>query len=861
MNIISDSKWIECKKPNDLVINDPENPWENIKYSPRISGYEIQFEPIANNGGLPMFRKEFFCCKSDNVKITLTSLGIYNVWCNGKRVGTKDTDGNRVYDEFNPGWTVYCKRVMATTYDLSDYICDGKNVILVTLAVGWWAGRICCDSYAVNGSFDPALALCAEINVSGNKICTDNSWQILWGGRIRAAEFYDGEIYNAMLPSYEEISCADFDASDWVNATEWSGDIVISTFDVPHFPKISQQLKDVEIVPFIGPEVRIRKHLSKKPKLVTVYNGTKDNGSDYGEINVISITEKNSNFSIKKGETALVDFGQELVGFPDLNIKTEKGAYIQIRVAEMLNDSGLISRGNDNAKGSAYTINYRDAKAKAYYIANGCEEGEHYCPTFSFFGFRYVEISATEDLTITDLTALVVGSEIEETGTMETSDKDVNQLLSNIIWGQRSNYLSVPTDCPQRNERLGWTGDTQFFCNTAAYNANVLEFFRKWLTDARDSQHSGGLYHDVIPMTRATGGGGAAWADAPLIVAYVMWNMYGDLDIIKENIDSFDTYMDWLASRGMQGPVPTYGDWLAYDLIDNSYISKAYYALDAQIMSTLHGVVGNDEKKAEYEKLYQAIRENFRDSYIGEDGDLLPEYRKQTGYLLALHIDMFNNDEIPAAADALEKKIVENGYKLSTGFVGTAILCKTLAKFGKNNIAYSLLLQTEDPSWLYSVHQGATTIWERWNSYTFEKGFGDVGMNSFNHYSFGAIQEWMYRYVAGIEVGEVGFDRLILQPKPDTRTDAEIPAGQEKITWVKATYNSVKGMISSEWHLEDGAFRYQAETPVDTTLYLPLVTDSETLTIDEKQINLKDCTIENNCIVLELAPGKYTFEL
>ena len=333
------------------------------------------------------------------------------------------------------------------------------------------------------------------------------------------------------------------------------------------------------------------------------------------------------------------------------------------------------------------------------------------------------------------------------------------------------------------------------------------------------------------------------------------------LDIIKENIDSYDIYMNWLASRGMAGPAPTYGDWLAYDHIDKGLIGKAYYALDAQIMSALHNALGNYAKEAEYKTVYSKIRKDFRLHYIGDDGDLLPEYRKQTGYLLALHTDMFDEGEISAAADALERKIIENGYKLSTGFVGTAILCKTLAKFGKNNVAYSLLLQTEDPSWLYSVHQGATTIWERWNSYTYEKGFGDVLMNSFNHYSFGAIQEWMYRYVAGIEVGKAGFEHLILQPKPDTRIHAEMPAGQERITWVKASYNSVKGFISSEWHFDGGVFKYEAETPTDTTLYLPLVTDSETVTINGNQLNIKDCTIENNCIVMELSAGKYTFEL
>jgi alpha-L-rhamnosidase len=300
---------------------------------------------------------------------------------------------------------------------------------------------------------------------------------------------------------------------------------------------------------------------------------------------------------------------------------------------------------------------------------------------------------------------------------------------------------------------------------------------------------------------------------------------------------------------------------MAYDHIDKGLIGKAYYALDAQIMSALHNALGNYAKEAEYKTVYSKIRKDFRINYIGDDGDLLPEYRKQTGYLLALHTDMFDEGEISAAADALERKIIENGYKLSTGFVGTAILCKTLAKYGKNNIAYSLLLQTEDPSWLYSVHQGATTIWERWNSYTYEKGFGDVLMNSFNHYSFGAIQEWMYRYVAGIEVGEAGFEHLILQPKPDTRADAEIPDGQELITWVKATYNSPKGVISSEWHLENGKFSYKAQAPVNTTLYLPIVTDSGTFTINGDQIKINDSAIEDNCVVLELTPGKYEFEL
>lgn len=856
MNILSASKWIECKKIDDCGISDRANPWAGIKYSPRPGGKEAQFQPIDNMGGLPMFRRSFVCNTGDNVKITATSLGIYNLWCNGKRVGTKNSESETVYDEFNPGAGVYTKRVMATEYDLGDYIVDGENVILAVVAPGWWRGTIFYDTYGLG----LGMAFCAEIDVNGNKIVTDGSWQTLWGGRVRAADFYHGEICDATFASYEELSLADYDTDAWSSPEIWGDEVVIKTWDVGHIPKHRTPIGELEIVPFIGPEVRIRKNLSRKPQSVVIYNGTKDNGSDFGEINVVSTLENKDGFALKKGETAVIDFGQNLVALPDVIFNAEKGSYIQIRVAEMLNDSGLLSRGNDNPKGSLYTINYRGARSKAYYVANGDESGEHYRPTFTFFGFRYIEISATEDITVSSLSALVVGSEIEEVGHIETSSKEVNQLISNILWGQRGNYLSIPTDCPQRDERQGWTGDTQFFCNTAAYNANVLEFFRKWLTDARDSQHDSGAYQDVIPMVRHWGNGGAAWADAPLIVAYVMWCMYADKEILRENIEAFDKYMDWLASNGLGGPAPTYGDWLAYDGIDKKYISKAYYALDVQIMAMLHYVLGNVDKSEDYNELYFAIREDFRNSYVGDDGDLLPDYRKQTGYLLALHTDMFNFDEIDFAADALEKKIVENGYKLSTGFVGTPLICTTLSNVGKSNLAYSLLLQTEDPSWLYSVHQGATTVWERWNSYTHERGFGDVNMNSFNHYSFGAVMEWMYRYMVGIQSLGFAFDRVMFTPKPDMRLDSEIPAGQERITYAKGSYMSKNGPIVSLWRREDDGFTYECEAPVKAEFYLPICEAKDTFIINGIEKQIFDFKTVDGCAVIDLDCGKYSIK-
>ena len=859
MNIISNSKWITCRKPENAACIDIKNPWEGLNHGTRPFNLEKQFQPIINQGGCAMFRKSFVCNKNDHVKITATSLGIYTLWCNGRRIGTMDQKGNLVYDEFNPGFTVYSKRVMASEYDLSDYIIDGENIVLAVVSSGWWSGKVAYKTYGA----DLPLAFCAEISVNSESIITDSSWSCQWGGRIRAADFYDGEIYNANYPSYEEMSANQHDSSDWSNSWELT-DYIIEAAEIPNmFPHLKCHISSLEVVPFIGPPVRINHDLSRNPVSLTIYDGFIENGSDYGKINITRQPKGSEKISLKKGECLIIDFGQEIVGFPSISLKASKGTYVQIKVAEMLNDSGLISRGNDNPEGSLYTINYRDARSKAYYVANGNDENENYCPTFSFFGFRYIEISATDDVDIIDVTALVVGSELEEIGHIETSNNEVNKLISNVVWGQRSNYLSIPTDCPQRDERQGWTGDTQFFCNTAAYNANVLDFFRKWLTDARDSQWSGGWYHDVVPMIKNYSRASSAWTDCPVIVTHVMWRMYGDIDIIKENIDSLEKYMKWLEGRGMSGAEDRYGDWLAYEAINTSFVSKTYYAWDAQMMSELHKVIGNHQRSEEYDALYMRIKDHLRTTFMDGEGDLLPEFRTQTGYLLALHVGMFNENEISNAADALERKIVENGYKLSTGFVGTAILCKTLARFGKNNIAYSLLLQTEDPSWIYSIRQGATTIWERWNSYTLEKGFGDVRMNSFNHYSFGAVMEWMYRFMVGIEVdpSAPAFERVILQPKPDLRAENEIPDGQERISWVKGEYKSVKGLIKSEWTYENKSYKYNFETPVSAQIYIPITSDDPYITLNGKCLSLSDLQILDNCFVTDVEKGAYTVEV
>lgn len=825
--------WITYANPTP-VDAEKKNPWENAL------GRADQFAPIENVGGIALFRKQFAVEGLKSARIDATALGVFDIWVNGRRVGRKDENGQEVFDEMKPGWTDYKERVLYYSYDLAPYLTEGDNTLLIAVAPGWWNGRISLGTYG-----ETHIALLAAIHMVDGKgdqtYYTDDSWQAAWGSAIRASDIWDGELYDANEPTLCGLSKG-------CNCVSWNA--------------VTTEEHDIFVTPHVGPTIMVREGLTRKPETVVIYNGTEDNGSDYGKIHIVRESKGEDSFKLCKGESAVIDLGQNMVGWPTFTVKGAKGTSVQVRVGEMLNDSGLESRGNDNPEGSIYTINYRSAKAKAYYVLKGDEKGEYYCPTFTFFGFRYLEITATEDVEFSGLACPVIGSATHETGKMETSHAVVNQLISNIIWGQRGNYLSVPTDCPQRDERLGWTGDTQAFCCTAAYNANVDGFFHKWLQDARDSQNPDGVYPDVIPTVRVVGFGGAAWSDAGIIVPYTMWKMYADTSIIEEHYASMERYMDWLERANMNAPNPHYGDWLAYEGTDARLICVAYYALDCMYMEAMSRAIGKEDRAEHYKATYAKVRAHFRSLYCDENGELNPENRTQCGYLLALRIGLLDEDKRPAAVAALKQKIIDNGYKLSTGFVGTCILNEVLAEFGENNLAYSLLLQTENPSWLYSIYQGATTIWERWNSYTKATGFGNVAMNSFNHYAYGAIQEWMYRHIAGIETTEAapGFAHPILQPKPDTRTPEEIPEGQELIKWAKTSFESVNGLIVSNWDTTDG-FVYECTVPVAATLYLPMLSNAETYTengVEKKFSDGKVCYC-GKCLEIELQPGSYTF--
>lgn len=801
--------------------------FENSPWADDSERAQFQFSDVRADDGMPMFVADFKATADSEVNLSFTALGCIDIYINGKRVGN---------DELKPGWTNYNKRVLYYEYDISAYITDGDNRILLVAAPGWYQGRISGGYYGVHM---PAVMACVTVKNGDGKtvLVTDESWKATCGGQIRSADIWDGEYRDGQLDSFEEISLIGYDTSDWKQAQ------ICDYFEG-------------EITPFVGPTVRVRDGLGFGAEKMTVYKDVKDNGTKFGEIDVISEPESLP-LKLAAGQKLVVDLTQEIVGWVKLQLKGEKGTAVKVRYAEFLNDSGDIERGNDGPKGSVYTVNLRSAKGKSHYILSGNGE-ETYRPTFTFFGFRYVEISADGDIELTGFKAEVVGSDTKETGFMETSDELVNKLISNVIWGQRSNYLFIPTDCPQRDERLGWTGDAQAFSVTAAYNADVLGFFKKWMQDMRDAQSDEGAYGDIAPrVSYCSADNATAWGDAGIIIPYNLYKLYGDKDFIAEHYPSMEKYIAQLIENyRFEGPIPRYGDWLSYDYCKNEYLSSAFLVHDLDMMIFMSEELGKTENAENYRQLRKKAHEYFVNTFM-ENGELID--KTQTDYVMAIAFDLIDGDYLKKASGELVQKIKDNGNRLSTGFVGTYNLCPALSRIGEDNLAYTLLMQRNEPSWLYSVDQGATTIWERWNSYTLDKGFGDVGMNSFNHYAYGSVQEWMYRYMAGIETDGVAFRNILLQPRVDTRTDDELPDGQQRMKWVRCSYNSVAGLIESNWSNEDG-FVYECTVPEGSSakLLLPVFTDK--VIVNGVEHSFGDFEKQNGCAVINLGAGSYVFE-
>ncbi len=805
-NVFSSASFITTSFTNYFDIFG--TPWGQAR--PRL----YQHTDLIPWKGLPIFVKDFDCDDEGDAVIYFTSLGCVDIYVNGRRLDC---------GEMKPGWTSYDKRTLYMSEKVR--LAKGGNRVLAVVSAGWYTGRI------AGGYYESGTPSCMiTVNQNGKDVVfTDESWKCAVGGQILSADIWDGEYRDGRKDAYGKMSLPSYDVSGWKNAAR---------FDYKG-----------EVTPLIGPAVKVRDGLVLKPQNISVSDGVTFDGTYFGKQHF----RENAAlpYTLKTGCRMTVDMGQETVGWLKIKVKSNAGTEIKMRYAEFLNDSGSVDRGSDGPEGSVYTINLRSALGKAYYVTNG-DGIEEYKPTFTFFGYRYVEISAGSDVEFIDISAEVVGSDTVETGHIETSDENVNKLFSNALWGQRSNYFSVPTDCPQRDERLGWTGDAQAFSVTAAYNADVYGFFRKWMQDMRDSQSESGGYADVNPRVGCCFREDAsAWSDAGVIIPYNLYRIYGDDTMIKEHFDSMDAYLTGLVKKyGMTGPIPRYGDWLAYDKCDNRFISSAYFVHDIDLMIYMCTVAGRADRTEYYKALREEAYGYFKANFLGADG--LPVENTQCNKIIVLAFGLLEKDKEEKASSMLAEQIKANGSRLSCGFLGTYNLCPTLSKFGKDGTAYDLLLQRNEPSWLYSVDQGATTIWERWNSYTKANGFGDVGMNSFNHYAYGAVVEWMYRYMAGIDVIEPGFGTFLLCPRIDMRKPEDLPEGQKNVRWVKASFRSPKGVIKSEWNTENGLV-YRCSVPEGTTARLVLPALARFITVNGVKHEIEGSSFETT-----LSSGEYT---
>ena len=495
-------------------------------------------------------------------------------------------------------------------------------------------------------------------------------------------------------------------------------------------------------------------------------------------------------FTAPNGEV-VVDFGQEVTGYIQFTVDAKAGEKVEISHGEVLDKDG-----------NFYNANYRSAKSKIYYTC--CDGVQTYKPKMTFFGFRYIRLDQFPGTPCADqFYAVAVHSDMKRTGRLRSSNPLLNQLFSNIIWGQKGNFLDVPTDCPQRDERMGWTGDAQAFVKTASYNFDVDRFFTKWLADMAADQRPDGSIGHVVP-TLYVGSGSAAWDDAAAICPWQIYLTYGDKEILRQQFDCMKKYIGFITNSTKDPYLWTggehYEDWLGLDAPVGSYkgssradfIASAFYAYSTSLVVKAGRVLGEDI--SEYERLYQGIVDTFRKTFT--------DYRTQTEHVLAVHFGLAEDPQ--KTADALAEMIKACGSKLQTGFVGTPYLLHVLSSYGHTELAYTLLLRTEYPSWLYPVTKGATTVWEHWDGIMENGDFWITDMNSFNHYAYGAVADWVYEAAAGIQTVEdaPGFARVKIAPQPDSRLD-----------WLEASIETRKGTVRSLWKQEEGRIRYEITTP------------------------------------------------
>ncbi|MAZ27470.1 MAG: alpha-L-rhamnosidase [Cytophagaceae bacterium] len=763
----------------------------------------------------PVLRSDFSLDKKiKHATATITSHGIYEAYLNGKKIG----------DAFlTPGWTSYNKRLQYQVYDVTDLLNQGDNAVGAMLGSGWYKSAL---GWGDNENiYGDDLALLLQINVeysdgSTTVIATDENWKSSFGPVVQS-EIYNGETVDARK-EIDGWKKPGFNASAWtpVKVQQTGYDNLIATYN--------------EL---------IKKHETFTPvEMLTTPEGDK-----------------------------VIDFGQNLVGWVQVEVKGNPGDSIVIEHAEVLDKDG-----------NFYTENLRLANQRNTYIlkGNGTETFE---PHFTWQGFRFIRIKGNvKNITSDNFKATALYSDMRKTGQLTTSNELLNQLQHNIQWGQRGNFLDVPTDCPQRDERLGWTGDAQVFAQTAAYNMHVDNFFTKWMKDVEADQLENGSVPFVVPnVLGENSAGSAGWADVATIIPWDMYLLYGNEDILKNQYESMKNWVGYMTGKSTDHLWNTgfhFGDWLFYRPFDDNdgraavtdkyLIAQCFYAHSTQLLINAAEVLGKQEDVDKYTALLKDIKSAFAKEYMTPNGRLVSG--TQTAYVLALNFDMLPENLRQRAAGRLVENIKSYDYHLTTGFLGTPYLTRVLSRFGYHDVAYTLLMQKTYPSWLYPVTAGATTIWERWDGRKPDGTFQTPGMNSFNHYAYGAIGNWMYRELAGINssevIGETGYKKIILTPHFKNNYASERVANDNDsatLTDVSGSLETYYGIIESTWKLNENTVTYEVKIPVNTIaeIHLPSA-QAATLTINGKEVS-KNKNVTWKDEVLAVGSGEYyiTFDL
>ena len=714
-----------------------------------------------------------------------TALGNYKLNIGGRPVGE---------DYFTPGWTDYAIRVYYNTYDVTAMLAQGENSLGAILADGWYSGHIgwgrIRDHYGKNTRFAAQLRI-EYADGSMATVVTDESWKARTG-RILEADFLMGETCDARkpMPFARRANAA-------ISDEGWSG---VDVTDA-----IAAKLEAY-------PGVPVRK---------------------FQEIKPLKITEP------VKG-TYVYDMGTNFAGFARLKIRGKAGQTIVLRYAERLNPDGTI-----------YTTNLRGARATDTYICRGANNDETWQPQFTFHGFQYVELTGVEEAPSLDaITGIELSSSTPVVGAFDSSDAMANQLYHNICQTQRANFIDLPTDCPQRDERLGWMGDAQIYIRTATNNTDVSAFYTKWLVDVDDAQGPKGDFPDVAPRKVATGGGTAAWGDAGVICPWTIYQVYGDKRQLEQHYPAMVRWVDYCkgTTKDLLRPAEGYGDWLSINAdTPKDVLATAYFAYSTMLTAKSAEVIGKADDAAKYRTLFEQIREAFNKAYVAEDGRI--KGNTQTVYVLGLAFDLLPEAKRAAAVNYLVEDIQKKEWHLSTGFVGTKDLMMTLYRVGRLDVAYRLFQNDSFPSWGFSIRHGATSIWERWDGWTPEKGFQDPGMNSFAHYSFGAVCEWMFKAIGGIDFTTPGYETILIHP---------IPGG--RFTWAKTQHESIRGKIATDWKLEKGNLTLKTEIPANTTatVYVPAASQ-DAVSETGNFAGAKFVRMENGFAVYEAGSGSYEF--